>query len=340
MANYVPSTDIMRMRSEVLQGEGPEALSLMSYIEEQTQREQCITQQLSYPLPHPSSQRFQHGSPKTTEKIYPHREDETSRAFFKHSSGRRTNTDAFITAAISKQYPNLELVVTPAANSNLLAYAQAGYANFERIEENEGTLPDSLQLDLYIPPSRRLDGALGGLGEQMLFGKFLYKWKNDDFIIYLIDGRDGASSYPVVQNFYILTSEKQKAHQLILEAGRWNADLHEEVWVFDSGYWQKSKELYNSIRNATWDSVILDPEMKKSLIEDHLSFFNSRETYTHLQVPWKRGIIYYGPPGNGKTISIKAMMRTLYDHQPVAIPTLYVRTLFSVGAISVVSLLV
>lgn len=268
-----------------------------------------------------------------------HSEDATTKAFFKHTSGRRTDTDALITAALKKQYPGLEIVVTPAGLCNLLAFARTGNASYETIKDSTSGLPDSLQWDLYIPPARRLDGALGGLGEMTQFGKYLYKWKDLDFIVYLVDGRDGQQPYPAVTNYYILTPDKSKAQQLILEAGRWNSDLHDEVWVFDGGYWQKSKDLYDSVRNATWDSVILSPEMKESIIEDHLSFFSSRETYQHLKVPWKRGIIYYGPPGNGKTISIKAMMHTLYNQKPTPVPTLYVRSLFSVGAISVVSLL-
>ena len=80
---------------------------------------------------------------------------------------------------------------------------------------------------------------------------------------------------------------------------------------------------------ASWDSVILDEDMKAALIEDHLSFFRSRATYERLKVPWKRGIIYYGPPGNGKTISIKATMNMLY-HLKQRVTTLYVRSLKSV----------
>lgn len=54
------------------------------------------------------------------------------------------------------------------------------------------------------------------------------------------------------------------------------------------------------------------------------NFFDGRDTYENLKVPWKRGIIYYGPPGNGKTISIKAMMHSLYQRGKVrmAVPIL------------------
>ncbi|KAL8988899.1 MAG: hypothetical protein Q9169_008482 [Polycauliona sp. 2 TL-2023] len=58
-------------------------------------------------------------------------------------------------------------------------------------------------------------------------------------------------------------------------------------------------------------------------------FFGGEERYKRLKVPWKRGVIYYGPPGNGKTISIKAMMHTLSLYTPTPIPTLYVRSLSS-----------
>jgi transitional endoplasmic reticulum ATPase len=277
----------------------------------------------------PKSAERRHGSFK--------QEDDTTKELFGHTTAKRVNTDMVITAALKKQYPNLELLVAPAISLDLLGYARrTGSASYTPIVDPSADLPASLQWHQYIPPARRLDGALGGLGERVLFGKYLYKWKNDDFIVYLVDGRDGTAAYPMLLNYYILTTSKTKAQQLMLEVGRWGSDLHEEVWVFDGGFWQKSAELFDSVRNASWDSVILDEDMKKALVEDHLSFFSSRETYAQLQVPWKRGVIYYGPPGNGKTISIKAMMHTLYSLES-PIPTLYVRSLVSVGAISLVS---
>lgn len=188
--------------------------------------------------------------------------------------------------------------------------------------------PATLSWRLYAPPARRLDGGNGALGELPIFSKYIYRWSGHEFIVYFVDGRDGNSNYPQIRNYYILSSESHLVDRLIMQAGKWSDDLHEEILVFDQGAWQKSKELYASVRDARWENVILDEGMKKAVIEDHLSFFRSRDTYTGLKVPWKRGIIYYGPPGNGKTISIKATMNMLYRQTP-EIPTLYVRTLAS-----------
>ncbi len=255
--------------------------------------------------------------------------DNTTGQFFHHSSARRVNTDATIAKALKSEYPDLQLVISPSSGVDLLGYASAGHASFTSVDQADSSLPPSLIWQVYLPPSRRIDGSPGGLAQDVKFAKFLYQWQNTEYIIYMVDGRDGTSSYPSVRNNYILTTDAAKADALILAAGQWSNELHEEVWVWDGGMWQKSAELYRSIRKASWDAVILDEGMKSAIIADHQAFFNSRGTYDRLSVPWKRGLIYYGPPGNGKTISIKAMMHTLYDRKE-PVPALYVRSFSSV----------
>jgi hypothetical protein len=247
--------------------------------------------------------------------------------YYNHNTATRVSTNTVVARALKAQYPSLELTITPSHASPVLAFAAAGHAEYTRIADNDVNLP-ALRQKNYHPPARRLDGNQGALSEVTLFGKFHYKWSGHEFIVYLIDCREGTAAYPIFPNFYILSTSTHLTDQLILAAGHWGDDLHNEVWVFDGGMWQKSRELYASVRDASWSNVILDEEIKKTLIEDHMSFFRSRETYAGLKVPWKRGIIYYGPPGNGKTISIKATMNMLYRNKP-AIPTLYVRTLTS-----------
>jgi transitional endoplasmic reticulum ATPase len=131
--------------------------------------------------------------------------------------------------------------------------------------------------------------------------------------------------------FYILhPSTPSNGHcaetdALILAAGKWTSQLHEEIFVFDDGHWEKSKELWRSVSGASWSDVILDPEMKKNLIEDVQGFFDNKSLYEGFAVPWKRGVILHGVPGNGKTVSIKALMNALYERDD-AIPSLYVKS--------------
>ena len=225
-------------------------------------------------------------------------EDMTSLSYFDHSSGKRINTDIVLVEAIRTQYPNLDLVVAPQGRLNLLAYASAGFAKATPLDDvvKDPVYGPGLKWRSYAPPARRLDPSPGFMVERVMFGKYMYKWKDQEFIVYVAEGRDGGASYPVPTNHYILSNAEHKVDELIKTATKWGAELHNEVWVFDSGYWQKSAELFNSVRKSTWESVILDEDMKKSLIADVENFFDSQQTYENLKVPWKRGVIYYGPP--------------------------------------------
>lgn len=106
-----------------------------------------------------------------------------------------------------------------------------------------------------------------------------------------VDGRDGTEYFSAITQQYILSPSPSATNQLLLEAGAWSNELHNEIWVFDGGFWEKSYELWESIEKASWEDVILDKDMKDQIIADVDDFFNSRETYEKLKVPWKRGVV-------------------------------------------------
>ena len=64
--------------------------------------------------------------------------------------------------------------------------------------------------------------------------------------------------------------------------------------MYDREEWSKNKELYQSVSKSSWEDVVLDPGMKKSLINDVESFFNNEAEYREYAVPFKRGIILHG----------------------------------------------
>lgn len=272
--------------------------------------------------------------------------------YFANGSAARVSTDLFMTSRIRARHPGLQLVIAPEYTCDLLGFAAAGHAEYSFVADDVaagdvaeksinpttsssssttplGTADSPHMWTSYLPAARRLDGGAGALASRLIFGKLLYRWQGSEFVVYVVEGRDGAMGYPMVLN-YILSADANHASALLAAVGRWVLDLHDEVWVFDQGMWAKSRELFESVRKSSWDAVILDPDMKRAVIDDHLGFFAARATYDRLKVPWKRGVIYHGPPGNGKTISIKATMRML-NELPDPVPTLYVRTLASVS---------
>ncbi|CAI9110831.1 OLC1v1010920C1 [Oldenlandia corymbosa var. corymbosa] len=62
---------------------------------------------------------------------------------------------------------------------------------------------------------------------------------------------------------------------------------------------------------ATFDTLAMEPEMKKAIIDDLERFVKRRDYYRRVGRAWKRGYLLYGPPGTGKSSLIAAMANHL-----------------------------
>lgn len=62
---------------------------------------------------------------------------------------------------------------------------------------------------------------------------------------------------------------------------------------------------------ATFDTMAMEPEMKKELIEDLDIFVSRKDYYRRVGKAWKRGYLLYGPPGTGKSSLVAAMANYL-----------------------------
>ena len=226
------------------------------------------------------------------------------------SNAPQVFTDAPMAEAIRKSYPELHLTISSISECDFLGYAAGGEATVIPVQSEYGTTPN-LVWKQYYPPARRMDGGTGGLANYVQFGKYLYTWQNKEFILYIAKGAQEIYS---IKNNYLLGPSKEATESCMLAACQYSNDLHQEIWVFDKGYWQKSTELWRSVEHSSWEDVILEEGMKKSIMEEINRFFDSREKYQRLKVPWKRGVIYYGPPGKFYFFS--------YDHLRGAIPCL------------------
>ena len=65
---------------------------------------------------------------------------------------------------------------------------------------------------------------------------------------------------------------------------------------------------------ASFETMALESDKKREIVEDLLAFSRSKDFYTRTGKAWKRGYLLYGPPGTGKSTMVAAMANLLgYD---------------------------
>ena len=122
------------------------------------------------------------------------------------------------------------------------------------------------------------------------------------------------------RHYWIVAEDRGVAESFYNAVCEWYCEVRGEILVYHDGAFLKDKALFQSIKNATFDNLILPHCLKKQIQDDFEQFLASAELYEQYQIPWKRGAILIGPPGNGKTHTVKALINELEK------PCLYVRS--------------
>lgn len=71
-------------------------------------------------------------------------------------------------------------------------------------------------------------------------------------------------------------------------------------------------------RDHTWEDLFLPESIKSDVRQLVEGFLSSKDFYNSKKIPWKRGVLLYGPPGNGKTSIIRTIISN-YNFKPVTI---------------------
>ncbi|KAG8746429.1 hypothetical protein FRC10_005140 [Ceratobasidium sp. 414] len=247
----------------------------------------------------------------------------------KHCSSSRVDTDTFLTNYLRSRYPDHSLVVTDDWQVNILNMEGIMWKPMDEVE---------LQTHVrFIPPRRR--NLPGQIARSIRFGGFNVEWKEEKFIMYIASWSVGYGD--VTQHFVLKEGKDEQASlALVMASGYSQGAIGDSVlvrywppranWFIEPQPFARSSTMecgkmitpfgkkYKNLTGKT--AMILSPDFKQEIQSDVKNFFASEAIYHELAVPWKRGIIFLGPPGNGKTISIKALMKST-NH-----PALYVKS--------------
>jgi len=211
--------------------------------------------------------------------------------FLENSKGDRLFTEGLIVESLRRHHPKHHLSVTPAYLCDLIAFSKDN--NDVTCLPHTGT--QGLRERIFLPPARRYNDDIGGrFLDRIVFGCYDYVFKGNQFLVYVVEGADGAFgknvySYILVEDLTVegKAAPQKLADELIEAATAYGQELHNEVLVFDQGFWQKSADLWHNIQKSNWEDVILEEERKKAIVDDVIGFFDGQERYQEFGVPWK-----------------------------------------------------
>ncbi|MEA5605508.1 ATP-binding protein [Nostoc sp. UHCC 0252] len=202
-------------------------------------------------------------------------------------------------------YPKKALLESNDSSFNLEKYAEADFCK--------------IKYDNHIH-NQMLTGWNGMENEIYKYNenaRFQVSWQGYKLDVLLMSWNEG---YCKTRYSWILADTLEVAEKFFAAVCEWNSEIRDELLVFEDGYWDKNPDLFQSIQSATFENLVLHKTLKQDIQDDLINFFASQETYANYSVPWKRGILFIGSPGNGKTHTVKALINQMQQ------PCLYVKS--------------
>ncbi len=208
-----------------------------------------------------------------------------------------------ISLMLHETFPDLFIFETEDWDFDLEEFGRRGHAD--------------LRVCPFTHPLRRADlmGVEKGIEWKTQIALTEVSWEGHELLV-LSSEYDNSGS----RRRWILGEDEGLVNRFFGEVCRKLSELTDEILVWEGSGCRRDNELYAAIQSASLEALILPGKVKEELAEDVETFFASESLYQRYGMAWRRGLILVGPPGNGKTHAIKALI------QHANRPCLYVRS--------------
>ncbi len=205
-----------------------------------------------------------------------------------------------ISCRVAEQFPGKAILETTDWDFQIEKFAHYGMAEIAANEQVHNHVTRD-----WVVDKQQIDGTFQN-------GALRVRWSGLVFDVIRVQTQ--SSSYSL-----ILADRREDVERFFAAVCKFNHAVGGEVFTFRSGMWSLDWKLTEQITRANLDDLIMPSQFKADLVDQFVGFFEAKDLYQEHGVPWKRGVLLLGPPGNGKTMFIRAIANRLQ------VPILYVR---------------